>query len=88
LLDPNATDGHVVPSIEDLTDEAFTILTAAADTTGHALALLTYYIFSNPSIYSTLVLELKTVFPSPSPSPSNGKNYNYATLEKQSISQP
>ena len=30
----------MVPSIEDLTDEAFTILTAAADTTGHAMAIL------------------------------------------------
>jgi hypothetical protein len=41
LLDPNATEGQVVPGIEDLTDEAFTILTAAADTTGHAMAILT-----------------------------------------------
>jgi hypothetical protein len=27
---PAATPGHVVPSVEDITDEAFTILTAAA----------------------------------------------------------
>jgi cytochrome P450 len=63
LLDPNATEGHVVPGIEDLTDEAFTILTPAADTTGHAMAILTFYAVSNPAIYRTLVAELKTAFP-------------------------
>jgi len=76
LLDPNATEGHVVPGIEDLTDEAFTILTAAADTTGHAMAILAFYAVSNPVIYRTLAGELKTAFP------DRVENLDYATLEK------
>jgi cytochrome P450 len=65
-----------VPGVEDLTDEAFTILTTAADTTGHAMAILTFYVVSNPVIYSTLVAELKTAFP------DRVENLDYATLEK------
>jgi cytochrome P450 len=84
LLDPAATPGHVVPSVEDLTDEAFTILTAAADTTGHAMAILTYYVVSNPSIYRTLTTELKNAYPSHNHNHEQVKNlnYRYATLEK------
>ena len=83
LLDPAATPGHVVPSVEDLTDEAFTILTAAADTTGHAMAILTYYVVSNPSIYRTLCTELKTAFPSHDHHDQvKNLDFRYATLEK------
>jgi cytochrome P450 len=84
LLDPAATPGHVVPSVEDLTDEAFTTLTAAADTTGHAMAILTYYVVSSPSIYRTLTTELKTAFPSHDHNYEQVKNlnYRYTTLEK------
>ncbi|KAH8795059.1 cytochrome P450 [Hyaloscypha sp. PMI_1271] len=76
LLDPNATEGHVVPGIEDLTDEAFNILTAAADTTGHTMAILTFYAVSNTVIYRTLAAELKTAFP------NRAENLDYATLKK------
>ena len=63
LLDPNASEGHVVPNVEELTEEMFTILTAAGETTGHAMAMITYYTLSNPEIYRKLVAELKTAFP-------------------------
>jgi cytochrome P450 len=76
LLDPNAAEGHVVPNLEDLTDEMFTILTAAADTSGHAMTTTTYYILSNPDIYSALVAELKATFP------ERTTNLEYLTLEK------
>jgi cytochrome P450 len=66
LLDPAATEGHVVPNVEDLTDEAFTILTAAADTTGHAMTMTSYYVISNPKIYHNLTVELERAFPDPS----------------------
>lgn len=53
-------------NVEDLTDEAFTILSAAADTTGHALSTTSYFIVSNPEIYRKLTDELKEAFPDPS----------------------
>jgi hypothetical protein len=63
LLNPKAAGGHVVPGVEGLTNKVFTILTTAADITGHVMALLTFYVASNPAIYSTLVAELEAVFP-------------------------
>lgn len=76
LLDPNAAEGHVVPNVEDLTDEMFTILTAAAETTGHTMTMTTYYALSNSVIHQTLVVELKTAFP------NKKANLDYLTLEK------
>jgi cytochrome P450 len=76
LLDPNAAEGHVVPKVEDLTDEAFTIVTAAAETTGHAMAMITYYVLSDPEISQMLVSELKTAFP------NKKTDLDYLTLEK------
>lgn len=76
LLDPNAAEGHVVTNVEDLTDEMFTILTAAAETTGHAMTMITYYVLSDPAIYQRLVSELQAAFP------SKKTNLDYLTLEK------
>lgn len=61
--------------MEDLTDEMFTILTAAAETTGHAMTMITYYTLSNPAVYQTLVSELQTAF-------FHKTNLEYAMLEK------
>jgi hypothetical protein len=63
LLDPNATEGHMVPRVDQLTGDAFIILAAAADTTGNAMTIATYNVLSNPSIHSKLKCELKEVFP-------------------------
>ncbi|MCJ1357751.1 MAG: hypothetical protein MMC33_007747 [Icmadophila ericetorum] len=76
LLSPNATDGHVVPSVDDLIDEAFTFIGAATDTTGGALAVATYHAVSNAAIYQSLVAELKKAFPNP-----NAK-LDFQTLER------
>jgi hypothetical protein len=48
------------------------------------MAILTYYVVSNPSIYRTLSAELKTAFPSHNHNHEQVKNlnYRYATLEK------
>jgi cytochrome P450 len=62
LLDPNASEGHVVPNVEELTEEMFTILTAGGETTGNAMTIITYYVLSDPEIYRKLVSELKTAF--------------------------
>jgi len=67
LLDPVVTEGHVVPSVDDLKDEAFSIVTAAADTTGNAMTIAAYNVISNKTIYHKLVTELADAFPGPSP---------------------
>ena len=66
LLDPNAMQGHKLPSTSDITDEALVLITAAADTIGHALQVSTYHILRNERIRSTLTEELKQAFPNPS----------------------
>src|SRR5438045_8384453 len=76
LLSPTATEGHAVRNIEDLTDEAFTILTAAADTTGNTMAIATFYVLSDANIYHTLTAELKSAFPNPK------AKLDFTTLEK------
>ncbi|KIM93253.1 hypothetical protein OIDMADRAFT_173290 [Oidiodendron maius Zn] len=65
LLDPNVTEGHVVPSVDDLKDEAYIIVAAAADTTGNAMTIAAYNVISNKTIYRTLAAELKGAFPDP-----------------------
>ncbi|KAI4255884.1 MAG: hypothetical protein L6R42_006509 [Xanthoria sp. 1 TBL-2021] len=57
-------------------DEAYTVLTAAADTTGNAMTTMTHYVLSDSKIYERLHVELKTAFP------SNEAILDYATLEK------
>ncbi|KFY83897.1 hypothetical protein V500_09804 [Pseudogymnoascus sp. VKM F-4518 (FW-2643)] len=76
LLDPDASEGHVVPNVEGLTEEMFTILTAGGETTGHAMTVITYYVLSNPDIYEKLVSELKMAFP------NKKTNLEYLKLEK------
>jgi cytochrome P450 len=53
-----------------------TILTAAADTSGHAMALITYHVVSNPDLYAALTTELKFAFP------DHTDDLDYLTLEK------
>lgn len=65
LLNPNITEGHVVPSVDDLKDEAYIIVAAAADTTGNAMTIATYNVVSNQTIYHTLTTELKKAFSDP-----------------------
>lgn len=66
LLDPEVAEGHVVPSVDDLKDEAFSIVTAAADTTGNAMTIAAYNVISNETIYRKLETELREAFPDPS----------------------
>ncbi|KAI8657944.1 hypothetical protein NCS57_01174500 [Fusarium keratoplasticum] len=65
LLDPNAAEGHVVPTINELVDEAFGICTAAADTTGNAMSMAAFHVVTNPTIYDTIKKELQEAFPDP-----------------------
>ena len=76
LLDPNASEGHVVPNVEGLTEEMFTILTAGGETSGNAMTMITYYVLSDPEIHQKLVSELKAAFP------EKKTDLEYLTLEK------
>ena len=76
LLDPDVAEGHVVPTVDDLKDEAVSIVTAAADTTGNAMTIAAYNIISNETIYRQLTAELKEAFPDAS------AKLDYLALEK------
>lgn len=76
LLSPDAAEGHVVPTVDQLKDEAFVIVAAAADTTGNALTISTYNVVRNPDIYAKLTAELKAAFPDPE------ARLDFVTLEK------
>ncbi|KAL8676501.1 MAG: hypothetical protein Q9186_006985 [Xanthomendoza sp. 1 TL-2023] len=44
-------------------DEAYTVLTAAADTTGNAMTTIVHYVLSEKSIYEKVHMELKAAYP-------------------------
>lgn len=63
MLSSDAAAGYVVPTVDELKDEAYIIVAAAADTTGNALTIAAYNVVLNQEIYRTLVTELKEAFP-------------------------
>jgi cytochrome P450 len=56
-------DGYQMPNREVLMQEAYSILAAAADTTGNAMTVAAYHILKNPLIYQKLVKNLEERFP-------------------------
>ncbi|KAL4890504.1 cytochrome P450 [Aspergillus ambiguus] len=76
LLSPNAAEGYVVPTVEELKDEAYILVAASADTTGNALTIATYNVVRNPQIYQRLTAELKEAFPDPT------MKMDFVSLEK------
>jgi cytochrome P450 len=66
LLSPQEKDkDYVVPTVDDLKDEAYSILAASADTTGNAMTVAAYQVVSNPEIYKKVRRELEAGFPDP-----------------------
>ena len=63
LLDPNAAEYHVLPTVDQLTDEALSILVAAAATTGNAMTMIAYHVLTNPDRYARLRAEITAAFP-------------------------
>ena len=63
LLDPNAADGHGVPPIEAMSDEAGIIVAAAGETVGISLTMAFYRVLANERVRETLLAELKAAFP-------------------------
>jgi cytochrome P450 len=76
LLTADPDQGYMPPTPEQLKDEAYSILAAAADTTGNAMTVAAYQVVSDPVMYEKLTAELKTAFPDP-----NSK-MDFLTLEK------
>ena len=52
-----------MPTVDQIKDEAYSTLGAAADTTGNAMTVATYHVVSNKQVYEKLIAELKAAFP-------------------------
>jgi cytochrome P450 len=63
-------------AVAHLEDEAYTVLTAAADTTGNAMTTICRYVFADRFIYDKLHTELKAAFP------VDNEAMRYQALEK------
>jgi cytochrome P450 len=74
LMDPQ--EGFSKGAVDNLEDEAYTVITAAADTTGNAMTTMTRCVVENPDIYHKLHAELCEAFP------DSTAELNYAALEK------
>jgi cytochrome P450 len=49
--------------LDEIKDEAYGILAAAADTTGNGMTVAAYHVVNNLAIYKKLRAELSTAFP-------------------------
>jgi cytochrome P450 len=65
LLDPNAGDGHVVPPIEALSDEAGILVAAAGETVGISLTMGFYRVLADETVREKLMAELNAAIPNP-----------------------
>ncbi|GAB7363733.1 hypothetical protein MBLNU230_g4301t1 [Neophaeotheca triangularis] len=64
LLSPeNKPQGYIVPDTMQLKDEAYSVLAAAADTTGNAMTVAAFHVLDNPPVSQKLVAELEASFP-------------------------
>ena len=63
LSSDDKPEGFRVPTTLELKDEAYSVLVAAADTTGNSMTVATFNAIYNPAIYEKLVKELENHFP-------------------------
>jgi cytochrome P450 len=63
LSEDDKPDGFRVPTTLELKDEAYSVLVAAADTTGNAMTVAAFNVIYNPVIYEKLAKELESCFP-------------------------
>jgi cytochrome P450 len=63
LSDDDKPEGFEVPTTLELKDEAYSVLVAAADTTGNAMTVAAFNVIYNREIYDKLAEELQTRFP-------------------------
>ncbi|KAJ9659114.1 hypothetical protein H2201_007516 [Coniosporium apollinis] len=65
LLDPEKQDGWPMPSTMELKDDVYSLLVAAADTTGNAMTRAAFHVINDQQAYSKLRSELLAAFPDP-----------------------
>jgi cytochrome P450 len=64
ILSPeDKPEGYHIPSTEELKEEAYSVIMAAADTTGNAMTVALYHTLRNPEIYNAVSQELQDAFP-------------------------
>jgi len=68
--------GYKIPTTWELKDEAYSVLVAAADTTGNAMSVAAFNVLYKPKIYQRLVAELEERFP------DRGQELPFLELEK------
>lgn len=76
LSEKDKPEGFQVPTTWELKDEAYSVLVAAADTTGNAMTVAAFNVLHNPEIYQNLSSELRSNFPDP------GSELPFVKLEK------
>jgi len=76
LSEKDKPEGFQVPTTWELKDEAYSVLVAAADTTGNAMTVAAFNVLHNPEIYRKLSSELRSKFPDP------GSELPFVKLEK------
>ncbi|EOD45550.1 putative benzoate 4-monooxygenase cytochrome p450 protein [Neofusicoccum parvum UCRNP2] len=76
LLNPKNNDGLPIPTSWQLKDECYSMLAAAADTTGNALSTACYHTLADREIYARLRDELVAKFP------DSNQTLNFVALEK------
>ena len=54
---------HSKSTVDNLEDEAYTVITAAADTTGNAMTTIVRSVVTDSKIYEKLHAELRAAFP-------------------------
>jgi cytochrome P450 len=63
LSEEEKPEGFRGTSTEEVKDEAYSVLVAAADTTGNAMTVAAFNVVHDPVIYEKLARELGTHFP-------------------------
>ncbi|GME27171.1 Benzoate 4-monooxygenase cytochrome p450 protein [Neofusicoccum parvum] len=76
LLNPKNNDGLPIPTSWQLKDECYSMLAAAADTTGNALSTACYHTLADREIYARLRDELVAKFP------DSNQTLSFVALEK------
>ena len=76
LTSEDKPEGYRIPTTWQLKDEAYSVLVAAADTTGNAMTVAAFHVLYNQEIYKKLVSELEKTFP------NQTEDLSFVELEK------
>ena len=60
---PNREKGQFTPTVEEMTADAFTLMSAGMDTTSYAEIVITWALLNNPQMMQRLKAELRVVMP-------------------------